>query len=196
VVHRSLLAAPRQLAACHCWNLEAPPEAGTLQLGEFWRGRPRWPSVSLPGPGNRHPAGHPPGALVVAPFPCRDRQANGGQPGETMGMASRGMVALAFLLVLVAPSIAQDRQGISVTFYRAQGAAQRSNPAAVMPGSMIGAFKVDPEAPIHIEADGIVRILDGQSEFSGEVKLHLGDFLLRTRTLTAFHLGQSGPHKR
>jgi lipopolysaccharide export system protein LptA len=107
-------------------------------------------------------------------------------------MASRGMVALAFLLVLVAPSIAQDRHPagrITATFYPAQGAAQRSKPGAAMPDGMIGP-KVDPGAPIHIEVDSIVETSDGQAVFSGDVKLHQGDFLLRTRTLTAFYLGQ------
>ena len=91
-------------------------------------------------------------------------------------MVSRGMVALAFLLVLVAPGIAQDRPPagrITATFYLAQGAAQRSMAGTAMPdtdkeakpdgASMGGPFKVDPEAPVHIEADSVFETSDGQA---------------------------------
>jgi lipopolysaccharide export system protein LptA len=119
-------------------------------------------------------------------------------------MASRGMVALAFLLALVAPGLAQDSHPagrITATFYPAQEAAQRGKAAAALPDadkevkpyrapSMISPFKVDPGAPIHIEAASIVETSDGRAVFSGDVKLHQGDLLLRTRTLTAFYLGQ------
>jgi lipopolysaccharide export system protein LptA len=122
-------------------------------------------------------------------------------------MASRGMVALAFLLALVASSIAQDKHPaagrISATFYPAQGAAQRSRATAATPdadkvaqpdrATMISPFKVDPEAPIHIEADSFVETSKGQAVFSGNVKLRQGGFLLSTATLTAFYLGHSGP---
>jgi len=53
----------------------------------------------------------------------------------------------------VATSVAQDKNPegrITATFYQAQGAAQRSK--------VLGAFKVDPEAPIHIEADRLVEV--------------------------------------
>jgi|KBSSwiStaDraftv2_1062776.scaffolds.fasta_scaffold193471_2 lipopolysaccharide export system protein LptA len=111
---------------------------------------------------------------------------------------------LALLLVLVASVIAQDSHPagrITATFYLAQRAAQRSQSGAAMPdpdkeakpdaASMSGPFKVHPEAPVHIEAD-IVETSAGRAVFSGDVRLHQGDFLLRTSTLTAFYLGQSG----
>jgi lipopolysaccharide export system protein LptA len=111
-------------------------------------------------------------------------------------MVSRAMVALALLLALLAPSIAQgthpaDR--IAVTFYQSQRAAQQSG-AAALSGNVPGAFKADPEAPIRIEADRLVEVLDGAKPmvFSGIVKLKQGDFQLRTIALTAFYLGEAG----
>ena len=70
-------------------------------------------------------------------------------------MLIRVRFAPVLLLALVTPSIAQDSHPagrIAANFYQVQGAAQRSKPAAAMPDgmSMIGPFKVDPEAPIHI----------------------------------------------
>jgi lipopolysaccharide export system protein LptA len=144
-----------------------------------------------------------PEGVVIATFPCRDRQANGGQPGKRGNMVSRGMAAVALLLVLAAPGLAQDSRPagrITATFYQAQRAAQPSKGVAAMPdaneaepalATMISPFKVDPAAPIHIEAD-IVETSAGQAVFSGDVKLHQGDFLLRATALTAFHLGELG----
>jgi lipopolysaccharide export system protein LptA len=83
---------------------------------------------------------------------------------------------LALLLVLVASVIAQDSHPagrITATFYLAQRAAQRSQSGAAMP---------DPDKETSA----------GRAVFSGDVRLHQGDFLLRTSTLTAFYLGQSG----
>jgi hypothetical protein len=79
-------------------------------------------------------------------------------------MVSRTMVALAYLFALVATSVAQGNppEGrVSVTFYQAQGAAQRSKAPTTEPDKVLGAFKVDPEAPIHIEADRLVEVFDG-----------------------------------
>ena len=47
---------------------------------------------------------------------------------------------------------------------------------------------------IHIEADRLVEVFGGAKQvvFSGNVTLQHGDFLLRTTTLTASYLGQSG----
>ena len=97
----------------------------------------------------------------------------------------------------MATSVAQDKNPegrITATFYQAQGAAQRSKVLAAAPDKVLGAFKVDPEAPIHIEADRLVEVFDGakQAVFTGIVKLQQGDFLLRTVALTAFYSGQSG----
>ena len=113
-----------------------------------------------------------------------------------MAMVSQAMVALALLLALLAPSIAQgthpaDR--IAATFYQPQRAAQQSR-AEALSDNVPGAFKADPEAPIRIEADRLVEVFDGakQMVFSGIVKLQQGGFLLRSIALTAFYLGQSG----
>jgi lipopolysaccharide export system protein LptA len=112
-------------------------------------------------------------------------------------MVSGVMVALVYLLALVATSVAQDKNPegrITATFYHAQGAAQRSKAPAATPDKVHGAFKVDPEAPIHIEADRLVEVFDGakQAVFTGIVKLQQGNFQLRTVALTAFYSGQSG----
>jgi lipopolysaccharide export system protein LptA len=106
------------------------------------------------------------------------------------------MVALAYLLALAAPSIAQGNHPegrIVATFYQAQGAAQQSKALAAAPDKVLGAFTVDPEAPIHVQADRLV-VFDGakQAVFTGTVKLQQGDFQLRTVSLTAFYSGQSG----
>jgi lipopolysaccharide export system protein LptA len=111
-------------------------------------------------------------------------------------MVSRTMVALAYLLALAAPSVAQGNHPegrIVATFNQAQGTAQRSKVSAAAPDKVLGAFTVDPEAPIHIEADRLVEF-DGakQAVFTGIVKLQQGDFQLRTVSLTAFYSGQSG----
>jgi lipopolysaccharide export system protein LptA len=122
-------------------------------------------------------------------------------------MASRVMLALGLLFALVAPSVAQGRHPegrIAATFYPAQGAVQGSKVAAALPDNMLGPFKADPEAPIHIEADRMVEVLiEGDrlvevfggpkhADFTGIVKLQQGDFQLRTVSLTAFYSGQSG----
>jgi hypothetical protein len=97
-------------------------------------------------------------------------------------MVSRVIVALVLLFAFVVPSFSQgshpaDR--VATTFYPAQGAAQRSKAVAAPPDNMLGAFKADPEAPIHIEADSSAK----QAVFSGNVTLQQGDFLLRTTAL-------------
>jgi lipopolysaccharide export system protein LptA len=107
------------------------------------------------------------------------------------------MVALAYLCGNVATSVAQDKNPegrITATFSQSQGVAQRSKAAAALPDGALGSFKVDPEAPIHIEADRLVEVFDGakQAVFTGIVKLQQGDFQLRTVSLTAFYSGQSG----
>jgi len=82
-------------------------------------------------------------------------------------MFGRLMVALALLLALVATSVAQDKNPesrIAATFYQTQGAAQRSKAPAAAPDKMLGAFKVDPDAPIHIEADRLVEVFDGTKQ--------------------------------
>ena len=116
-------------------------------------------------------------------------------------MISRVMMALALLVALVAPSIAQGSHPagrIAATFYQVQAAAQQSKAVAIPPDNVLGAFRANPEAPIHVEADTLVEVLDGarQALFSGNVKLQQGDFILRTTVLTAFYSGQSGLSSR
>jgi lipopolysaccharide export system protein LptA len=111
-------------------------------------------------------------------------------------MFTRAMVALAYLCALAATSVAQDKNPegrITATFYQSQGAAQRSKAASAVPDGALGAFKVDREAPFHIEADRLVEVFGGakQAAFTGIVKLQQGDFQLRTVSLTAFFSGQS-----
>jgi hypothetical protein len=108
-------------------------------------------------------------------------------------MVARVVVALASLLANVAPSVVQDG-GIAATFYQAPGAAQQSKAAAALPNNAPGAFKADPEVPIHVEADKLVWVFDGakRAVFSRHVKSQQGDFVLKTTTLTAFYLGQCG----
>src|SRR5262249_21984873 len=123
-------------------------------------------------------------------------QSSRNYPVEGRAMFCRVMVALAYLLALLATSVAQDKNPegrITATFYQAQGAAQRSKAAATLPDKLIGAFKVDPEAPIHIEADRLVEVFGGAKQvvFTGIIKLQQGDFQLRTVALTATYSGQS-----
>jgi len=84
---------------------------------------------------------------------------------------------------------------IAATSYQAQGVAQRSKAAAALPDGALGAFKVDPDAPIHIEADRLVEVFDGPTDrsevFTGIVKLQQG-VQLRTVSLTDIYSGQSG----
>jgi lipopolysaccharide export system protein LptA len=134
------------------------------------------------------------GTAILATFACCDCQVNG--PEEAEAMVSRVMTALALLLALVSPSIAQGNNPkgrISATFYQAQGTSQRSN-AAALPDSP---FKADPETPIDIEANRLVEVVEvfggaKQAVFTSIVKLQQGDFQLRTVSLTAFYSGQSG----
>lgn len=109
-------------------------------------------------------------------------------------MLSRVKFALALLLALVAPSIAQNASAAdrtTATFNQSQRAAQRSKAATDLPEKML----FDPDAAIYIEADSVIEVFAGRAVFSGNVKLHQGDFLLRTLTLTAFYLGRSGPRR-
>ena len=58
---------------------------------------------------------------------------------------------------------------------------------------MIGSFKVDPNAPMDIEADTLdVYDATKQAVFRGNVKAQQGDFVVRTVELTAFYTGQAG----
>jgi lipopolysaccharide transport protein LptA len=107
-------------------------------------------------------------------------------------MIYRVMAMLAVLLALAGPIIAQGGHPGSRVFvtYQAQSATERSK---AVPDNVLGAFKVDPDTPIHIEADKLVDALDGsQAVFTGNVMLRRGEFLLRTVAMTAFYSGQTG----
>jgi lipopolysaccharide transport protein LptA len=65
--------------------------------------------------------------------------------------------------------------------------------AANVQGSMLGTFKMDPNAPMDIEA-ATLDIFDAskQAVFKTNVKAQQGDIVIRTVELTAFYTGQSG----
>src|SRR5262249_3793059 len=88
---------------------------------------------------------------------------------------------------------------IAATFYqesdgKAGAPAKRKSPTA--PNSqdgVMGSFKLDPAAPMDIEADTL-DVYDGEKRavFHGNVKSKQGDFLVRTVELIAFYTGQTG----
>ena len=84
-------------------------------------------------------------------------------------MFSRAKVALAYLCALVATSVAQDKNPDYRNLYQTQGTAQRSKAVATPPDKLVGAYKVDPEAPIHIEAHRLDEVFDGAKQASIEV---------------------------
>jgi lipopolysaccharide transport protein LptA len=100
-------------------------------------------------------------------------------------MIYREMATLAVLLALAGPIIAQGGR-VSAT-YQAQSDTELSK---AVPDNVVGAFKADPDTPIHIEADKL-DIFDSQAVFTGNVMLRRGEFLLRTVAMTAFYSGQT-----
>ena len=88
---------------------------------------------------------------------------------------------------------------IAATFYQESdgkpGApAKRKAPTAPNPqDGVMGSFKLDPAAPMDIEADTL-DVYDGEKRavFHGNVKSKQGDFLVRTVELVAFYSGQTG----
>jgi lipopolysaccharide export system protein LptA len=58
---------------------------------------------------------------------------------------------------------------------------------------MLGSFKADRSAPMHVEANAL-ELLDasGKAVFIGSVAARQGDLLLRTAELTAFYSGKTG----
>lgn len=108
-----------------------------------------------------------------------------------MAEIPRVIAMLAALLALASPIIAQSGHPgsrVSVT-YQAQSATERGK---AVPDNALGAFKADPDTPIHIEADKLVEVFDSQAVFAGNVMLRRGEFLLRTAAMTAFYSGQTG----
>jgi lipopolysaccharide transport protein LptA len=92
---------------------------------------------------------------------------------------------------------------IAATFYQNEGKAgaqpkpkpksQAADAAAAVQGSVFGAFKTDPNAPIDVEADTLdVHDQAKQAIFRGNVKSQQGDFVVRTVEMTVFYTGQAG----
>ena len=91
---------------------------------------------------------------------------------------------------------------IAATFYQdsdgkagAQASAKRKspNPAPTSQDGVMGSFKLDPTAPMDVEADTL-DVYDGEKRavFHGNVKSKQGDFVIRTVELVAFYSGQTG----
>src|SRR5690242_16550475 len=128
-------------------------------------------SLSFPGHFRLPPAAHAispkgdhcmpdPGAAILATFPWSTQRRSELEGARVM--VGRMMVALALLFAAVPPSIAQGRHSagrFTATFFPAQGPARGSKAVAALPDNKLGAFKADPEAPIHIEASPTSRAL-------------------------------------
>jgi LPS export ABC transporter protein LptC len=89
---------------------------------------------------------------------------------------------------------------IAATFYqesdgKAGTQARRKSPTTAPPAQdgVMGTFKLDPTAPMDIEADTL-DVYDGEKRavFHGNVKSKQGDFVIRTVELIAFYAGQTG----
>jgi len=89
---------------------------------------------------------------------------------------------------------------ITATFYQDSDAkagthAKRKSPAAVptTQEGVMGSFKMDPNAPMDIEADTLdVFDADKRAVFRGNVKSKQGDFVVRTVEMVAFYTGRAG----
>ena len=93
---------------------------------------------------------------------------------------------------------------IAATFYQndAGGAAQKAgskaksapeNRGTEMQDGVMGSFKMDPNAPMDIEADTL-DVFDNEKRavFHGNVRSKQGDFVVRTKEMVAFYSGQAG----
>jgi len=89
---------------------------------------------------------------------------------------------------------------IAATFYQESDAkagthAKRKSPAAAptTQEGVMGSFKMDPNAPMDIEADTLdVFDADKRAVFRGNVKSKQGDFVVRTVEMVAFYTGRAG----
>jgi lipopolysaccharide transport protein LptA/LPS export ABC transporter protein LptC len=89
---------------------------------------------------------------------------------------------------------------IAATFYQESdgraGAHAKHRPSAGPPTAqedIMGPFKMDPNAPMDIEADTLdVNDAEKRAVFHGNVKSKQGDFVVRTVELIAFYAGQTG----
>ena len=91
---------------------------------------------------------------------------------------------------------------IAATFYQGDGkggpATKKKAPAAAgaeggMQNGIAGSFKMDPNAPMDVEADSL-DVLDAEKKaiFRGNVKTRQGDFYMRTVEMIAHYTGQAG----
>src|SRR5262249_61956638 len=87
---------------------------------------------------------------------------------------------------------------IADTFYQESdgktGAHAKRKPASpTAQEDSMGPFKMDPNAPMDVEADTL-DVYDGEKRavFHGNVKSKQGDFVVRTVELIAFYAGQTG----
>jgi LPS export ABC transporter protein LptC len=90
---------------------------------------------------------------------------------------------------------------IAATFYQndnkgaqpKQKSAVASKVAAPAQEGVMGSFKMDPNAPMDIEADTLdVYDAEKRAVFHGNVKSKQGDFVVRTVEMVAFYSGQAG----
>ena len=89
---------------------------------------------------------------------------------------------------------------IAATFYQdsdgkagAQPKRKSTNTVPTSQDGVMGTFKLDPTAPMDVEADTL-DVYDGEKRavFHGNVKSKQGDFVVRTVELVAFYAGQTG----
>jgi lipopolysaccharide export system protein LptA len=90
---------------------------------------------------------------------------------------------------------------IAATFYQNNPAKPGPQPkkaagdrvAAAMQEGVVGSFKMDPNAPMDIEADTLsVYETEKRAVFHGDVKTRQGDFFMRTGEMVAHYSGQAG----
>ena len=85
---------------------------------------------------------------------------------------------------------------IAATFYQGDqraGAQPKKAAAAAAQDGVMGSFKMDPNAPMDIEADTLdVYDAEKRAVFHGNVKSKQGDFTVRTVEMIAFYSGSAG----
>jgi lipopolysaccharide export system protein LptA len=91
-----------------------------------------------------------------------------------------------------------DGGRITATLYQGGTAVpvqrQKSRPGLeAVQQTMLGSFKSDPNAPMHVEANSLdLQETSNKAVFRGNVIAKQGDLLLQTSELTAFYSGQPG----
>ena len=88
---------------------------------------------------------------------------------------------------------------IAATFYQgdqkigAKPKATAAAPKGALADGVMGSFKMDPNAPMEIEADTLdVYDTEKRAVFHGNVKSKQGDVVVRTVEMTAYYTGQAG----